>query len=162
MSESDLCCAATPDNSDYEADFLIWINTQVALLREKKFDQLDLDNLIEELDSMARRDKREIANRIQVLLTHLLKYRYQSSRRSKSWRNTIREQRTQIRSIVEDMPSVAQFIDGYISKRYPHARESAAEQTRIPVAFFPSANPFTSEQILDLNYFPEPLLNAGL
>lgn len=69
-------------STDYDSDFLLWINSQVELLRAKKFDQLDLNNLIEELDAMARRDKRELASRIETVIVHLLKCKAQPGQRS--------------------------------------------------------------------------------
>nr|WP_245817371.1 DUF29 domain-containing protein [Hydrococcus rivularis] len=76
----------------YDRDFLMWLETTAQLLRQKKFEQLDLDNLIEEIESMARSEKRELYNRLTLLLTHLLKWKYQPDKRSNSWISTIREQ----------------------------------------------------------------------
>lgn len=138
--------------TDYEGDYLLWINSQVELLRARKFDQLDLDNLIEELDAMARRDKRELASRIETVIVHLLKCRAQPEQISSSWRGTLCEQRSRIRRLLKDMPSLANAIDGYAADCYACARERAVAETGLPASAFPTSNPFTSGQLLDPRY----------
>ena len=142
-------------NSDYDSDFLVWTTTQVALLRARKFEQLDLENVIEELEAVARRDKREVAHRTEKLLTHLLKCGAQPERISNSWRRTISEQRKQIARILKDMPSLRAQIDHYIADSYPDAIKQAARETHLPVSSFPQQNPYTTAQILDEDFFPE-------
>jgi ketopantoate reductase len=68
----------------------------ISLIRDRNYEQLDWDNLLEELESMGKNEQRELESRLIVLLMHLLKFQYQPSHRSKSWQNTIRNQRTEI------------------------------------------------------------------
>jgi hypothetical protein len=72
----------------YDQDFNLWIEQTVALLKAGRFDELDVENLVDELESMSRRDRREILSRLDVLLMHLLKWQYQPNHRSAS--NTVR------------------------------------------------------------------------
>ena len=90
----------------YETDALIWTDTQIALLRAGKFDQLDLENIISELGYQVRKDKHEVASRLRGLMAHLLKYQFQPRLRSKSWRRTIQQHREQIEDVLNDMPSL--------------------------------------------------------
>lgn len=154
MSESDLCCAATPESSDYDADYLSWMEKQLALLREKKFDQLDLDNLIEELDAMTKRDKRTLNSRIDVLLVHLLKCLCQPDHITSSWQGSVMEQRKRIKRLLDDMPSLRTRLDDEIASTYAGARRQAARETGIALSAIPEINPFTREQILDEDFFP--------
>ncbi|MBV7536963.1 DUF29 domain-containing protein [Duganella sp. sic0402] len=64
-------------NSRYETDALIWTDTQIALLRAGKFDQLDVENIISELGYQVRKDKNEVSSRLRGLMAHLLKYQFQ-------------------------------------------------------------------------------------
>jgi hypothetical protein len=61
----------------YSRDFALWLRAQATLLRERKFDLLDVDNLAEEVEGMARKEHRELRNRLKVILTHLLKCKFQ-------------------------------------------------------------------------------------
>ena len=89
----------------YNIDFAEWINATTQLLRERRFTELDLNNLIEEIESLGKRDRRELQSRLIVLLSHLLKYVYQPEKRNNSWITTIVEQRRQILLILQDSPS---------------------------------------------------------
>jgi len=85
-----------PFACDYESDTLIWLETQIELLRTRRFDLLDLDNLIDELDSMAKHDRRSVAHRLENVIMHLLKCQVQPDHITGSWLGTIREQRYQL------------------------------------------------------------------
>ena len=61
----------------YERDLCLWLEQQAALLREGRFGDLDLANLIEEIEAIARKDKKAVKNNLIVLLTHLLKHQFQ-------------------------------------------------------------------------------------
>jgi hypothetical protein len=78
----------------YEEDFVAWLEDQAQHARRRETDALDLENIVKELEGMARSDRREIRNRLTVLLVNLLKYRFQPRRRASSWLGTIGEQRT--------------------------------------------------------------------
>src|SRR5712692_1231317 len=97
-------------NSLYESDFYTWTQEQARLLRERRFDDLDLDNLVDEVASVGSSEKREIRNRLKVLLTHLLKWKFQPGLRGNSWRRTIREQRESIVDIVQSSPSLRGYM----------------------------------------------------
>jgi hypothetical protein len=86
-------------NALYETDFYAWTQEQARLLRERRFDDLDLDNLVNEVESVGGSEKREIRNRLTILLGHVLKWKYQPGRRGNSWIETIFEQRGQLADI---------------------------------------------------------------
>ena len=140
--------------SDYDTDFLVWLESQAELLRAKKFDQLDLQHLIEEIEDMAGQLKRELAHRLEILLIHLLKLKYQPARASNGWRGTVSEQRRRIKRALKQMPSLANVIDEYLVDVYHDAVDGAAAETGLPKATFPRTNPFTRQQIFDADYLP--------
>lgn len=141
-------------NSRYETDALIWTDTQIALLRAGKFDQLDVENIISELGYQVRKDKNEVASRLRGLIAHLLKYQFQPERRSHSWANTIDNHREEIQGVLKQMPSLRAQIDEYVAHNYPKAVRFAARDTHRPPSAFPQENPYTTEQILDVDFFP--------
>ncbi|USX22143.1 DUF29 domain-containing protein [Oxalobacteraceae bacterium OTU3REALA1] len=141
-------------NTDHEADFLVWTSAQIELLRSQQFDRLDLENIIEELESIARAERREFKHRIEQLTMHLLKCKLQPDHISGSWRGTIREQRHSIADLLTEMPSLKPQLDAYIARSYPYAVASAAEETNLPKSAFPAKMPFTKEQLLDPDYLP--------
>ena len=77
----------------YERDETAWLETMARLAADRRVEEIDLENLSEFLTPMAHRDRREVENRLEQLLKHLLKHEYQPGRRSRSWRSTIDEQR---------------------------------------------------------------------
>jgi hypothetical protein len=143
------------NNSDHDTDLLAWINRQVELLHAKKFDQLDLDNLIDEVNDMGGQLKRELYHRIEILLMHLLKYKYQPDHISGSWLGTIGEQRSRITKLLKDAPSLAGPLDEHLAENYASATKRAAAETGLPKSTFPTTNPFTKQQILDPDYLPD-------
>ena len=98
--------ALAEDQSLYEPDFCLWLERQAALLREGRFDELDLANLIEEIEALARKDRKAIKSSLVVLLTHLLKHQFQPERRSTAWRGSIIEHWQRLRDDFEESPSL--------------------------------------------------------
>jgi len=144
----------TPDPADYESDFSLWIERQVELLLEKKFEQLDLEHIIEELNDMAGKLRRELKSRLRILIMHLLKCEFQPERKSGSWLGTLAEQRDEIEDIIEDSPSLARHIQQYADRVYTAARDRAALETGLPRSSFPAANPYSKDQLLDSDFIP--------
>ena len=99
------------DQSAYERDFALWIDEQIDILRTKKFELLDLDNVIEEFESMAGNQRRELASRIEILLMHLLKCRHQPENKSSSWLKTIMVQRSELSRFLKQSPSLKRHVN---------------------------------------------------
>jgi len=139
----------------YEKDFYAWAMHNAQLLRQGKLKEIDVDNIAEEMESMSGREKRELINRLVVLIAHLLKWQFQPIRRSKSWKFTINEQRTQVNDIIEQSPSLKNEIKNKFDIAYERAIRSAEAKTAIPEKNFPKKCPYTLEQCLDYEFFPE-------
>ncbi len=141
----------------YEEDFYAWTQTTAALIREGKWHDLDREAVAEEIESLGKSDWRELASRIAVLLRHLLKWRYQPERRQRgrSWRSTIWEQRSRLRRLLRQSPSLAPLVPLTLQEEYAEARQRASEETGLPLATFPPACPWTAEQVLDVDFWPE-------
>jgi len=139
----------------YEQDFYLWTQATAQKLKEGQFDRIDIPNLVEEIESMGRSEQRELKSRLIVLLMHLLKWEYQSDKRSQSWRSTITEQRICIEGLLEDSPSLQPFILEVFDDCYEKARLKAAEETGIKLKFFPIESPFTIEEVLKSSFLGE-------
>ncbi len=145
-----------PRNSAaYDEDFYAWTREQAALLRSGQFSQVDIENVAEELESMGRSDKREIDSRLEVVLTHLLKWQVQVNFRSRSWSGTIREQRSRIEDLLSESPSLRPLIAQIRPALYARACRVAANETGLPTSMFPTRCPFTPEQVLAEDFLPE-------
>lgn len=95
----------------YDEDLLAWAERQADHLRAGQLDRLDVEHLIEELEAMAGNLRRELKNRLRILLAHLLQWQAQPKRRSRSWAATIAEQRDQIEALLEENPSLRRSLD---------------------------------------------------
>lgn len=154
MNENHPDVDPTPAALAYEVDFALWAEHQIALLRARRFDLLDVDNLIEEVDGTNRSYHRELEHRLFRVLTHLLKCACQPERKSRSWRGTLHEQRYRISTLLEQSPSLDRLVDGYIEAAFDQAVGQASCETGLPRSRFPSTNPYTREQILDPDFVP--------
>ena len=141
-----------PVGVDVEQDEALWYERQIALLRARRFEELDVENLIRELEYLVSKDRRELGSRLRVLMMHLLKCQYQPQRISRSWLGTIVVQRHGIEDALEDSPSFGPKLMLIADKEYPRAVRQAATETRLPPATFPAANPYTRAQLLDHDY----------
>ena len=145
----------TRPNTLYEQDFYLWIQATVQQLKENKLNEIDIPNLIEEIESMGRSEKRELKSRLIVLLMHLLKWHYQPEKRSESWRSTITEQRICIEGLLEDSPSLKPLLSEVFEDCYQKARLKASDETGIKLNFFPKESPFSLEETLESSYVNE-------
>jgi hypothetical protein len=136
-----------PTLSLYEADETAWLEQTAALVRDRRFDQVDAANLAEYLTDMANRDRREVFSRLVVLLTHLLKWDHQPGRRSSSWQATILEQQREMREIV-DSGTLRNHAVAVFARAYENARKEAAAETGLARAAFPEECPWDLEAAL--------------
>ncbi|GFE69270.1 hypothetical protein CFPU101_18800 [Chroococcus sp. FPU101] len=85
----------------------------------------------------------------------MLKYKYQSERRSNTWRLTLDEHRDRIEEDLKESPSLKPFIREVFLECYQKARRKASIETDLPINTFPIELPFTLEEVLNLEYLPE-------
>jgi len=130
---------AAQDPSLYETDFVMWSKQQAAALREGRFADLDLPNLSEEIEALARSDRRELRSRLTVLQMHLLKFEYQPERAARSWLSTIVEQAAKITELLVESPTLhGEVLANAILDGYADGRRQAAAETAIPLDHFPA------------------------
>ena len=138
----------------YDGDVVAWAHEQAALLRSGRFECIDVLNIAEEIEAVAKSEQRELASRFAVLLGHLLKWQFQPGRRSQSWQRTMRDQRRAIMRRLSKMPSLKPLLDDeeWLADAFSDAVGLASEQTGIQE--FPETCPWTIQQILDPNFQP--------
>lgn len=135
--------------SGYDQDFFKWTKTQASLLKKKELEDLDIVNLIEEIESLGRNDKRSLRSHLVVLLTHLLKIEYQSEMQgnSSSWESPVKNATRQINVLIEDSPSLKNELKKVFFSAYQDALEMAAIATRLPIETFPEDCPWTLNEL---------------
>jgi hypothetical protein len=141
----------------YETDFYAWTQEQADLLRTKQWNQIDLPNLIEEIESLGRQQRQELRNRLSVLIGHLLKWEYQPQHRSRSWLATLRVQRRDILRLLKDNPSLNSYIDEALQDAYENAKDLAMGETDLPAKTFPPNCPYKVSEILGDRFYPGEL-----
>lgn len=146
---------ATKRNQEYENDFYAWAIHNAQLLREGKLSEIDIENIAEEIDSMGKSEKRELINRLAVLLAHLLKWKFQSARRSNSWKYTVKEQRLRLNRLLSESPSLRNELEKRVNEAYEDACYIALSETGLGEEIFPEKCPFSLKNALDQNFFPE-------
>jgi hypothetical protein len=119
----------------YESDFFAWANEQASLLRAGKLPK----TRTEEIESMGKREKRELVSRLAILLLQLLKWQFQPGLRGNGWRSTIKLERRDIARHVADNPSLSAQLPAVLGDSYTSAVLLAAGETGSPEALFPAA-----------------------
>jgi predicted nucleic acid-binding Zn-ribbon protein len=133
----------------YDQDFYAWTQRQIELLQARQWNQVDVENLIEELDSLGKQQRQELRNRLGVLLGHLLKWRYQPEARSKSWFYTIKEQRERIHDHLSENPSLKPYLPEAITKAYQDGLNLVGRETPLDPRQIPQSCPFSEAEIFN-------------
>jgi len=134
----------------YMDDETAWVEMMAELVRRRDLTALDLENLRAYLTDMAQRDRREVLNRLVVLLAHLLKWEFQPNKRSRSWRTTVLHQRQKL-SKVAGRGVLREHAEAVLAEAYEDAVELAASETGLPGASFPAVCPYTIEQLFAID-----------
>ncbi len=144
-----------PDLSLYDKDFHAWLFQTADLLRQGRLAEVDAAHVAEELEDMGKRERRALESHIRNVTLHLLKWRYQSDKRTPSRRKSIRNGRLEIQSLLKDSPSLTSQPAQMLVNAYPAARADAVDETGLGEEAFPAQCPFTVEQVLDAEYWGE-------
>ena len=140
----------------YETDFYSWIQQQTKLLKTGRFDELDINNLIEEMESMGSSERHSLTSHMMQLLMHLLKWQHQPERQSRSWQDSIINHRFQTGITLANNPGLNQHLPELYIKAYKQAVTLAVKQTGLPKKFFPSDCPWTFDQVMKDGFLPCP------
>ncbi|CAN1211655.1 DUF29 domain-containing protein [Tumidithrix helvetica PCC 7403] len=136
----------------YETDFHAWAFEQAKLIQQKRWQELDTLNLMEEIESLGKQQREQLENRLAVLLGHLLKWDLQPQLRTKSWKATIREQRRAVQKLIAKNPSLKPYLPEAISDGYTAGMDLVVRETPLDYKDLPKECPFTIEQIFDSTF----------
>lgn len=139
----------------YDEDLYTWSLEQAKLLRERKFDQIDLEHIIEEIEDMSKSEKRALESFLETLLMHLLKWQYEPSHQSRSWKFTIIEQRKRIVRHLKENPGLKSKLPEVVESAYEYAVSGALRETGLAPETFPEQCLWTFEQFMDADFWPE-------
>ena len=139
----------------HERDFHAWSQDQGRRLREIRPDNIDWVNVAEEIEGLGRSQRSEIRSRLIVALAHLLKWAHQPDGRNNSWRASIVGARNEILHELSDSASLRRYPGEVLTRQYPVARLDASGDTGLALETFPEVCPFTIEQILDPDFWPD-------
>lgn len=150
-------------NQIYHHDYAEWARRNSELLRAGRYAELDIEHLLEELSDMGKSERDELESRLLILLAHLLKWEYQYQTLAerwrefdgRSWRSTIVEQRKRLAVRLRKSPGLKSVLDDAIAAAYPDALDLACKETGLPLETFPVACPYSKEQVIDDQYYPQ-------
>ena len=138
----------------YEEDYCLWYSENARLLREKKFNEIDVEHIAEELDSMGRHEEDKLESVLRILFLHLLKWTYQKSHQGTSWKLSIMEHRNRAKKQIKKNPSLKGHLSEICTSSYEDSRYEAAQETGLALEIFPIDMPFTIEQAFAEEWFP--------
>ncbi|WP_448215427.1 DUF29 domain-containing protein [Endozoicomonas sp. 2B-B] len=158
-------------NSLYNTDYHQWLSQQVTLLKTQNFNQLDLENLIEDLELSLKQDLRELENRLTTLVSHLLKFDYQTSllkdstavdRVLKGWMEMIDRSRNRINKLIGKNPCLKAQVERVLKEAYTDAKKEAIKAMNLYVNAnqkldnnsFPDECPWSYKQIMTEDWYP--------
>jgi Domain of unknown function DUF29 len=141
----------------YDTDYQLWLDQTVAQLKMQDFSQIDLENLIEEIESLGRSEKHAISSYLMRLCEHLLKIKYWESEREtclRGWKREVINFRLQIQEELEASPSLRSFLQDVFTKQYKNGRKLFLNASELDANLIPETPDFTLEQALDENWLP--------
>jgi hypothetical protein len=144
-------------SSLYDTDYQLWLTQTVAQLRAQDFSHIDLENLIEEIESLGRSEKHAISSYLMRLCEYLLKIKYWESEREtclRGWKREVLNFRLQIQEELGASPSLKSFLQDSFTKQYKNGRKLFLTASELSAALIPEEPNFTLEQALDEDWLP--------
>lgn len=142
--------------TSYQADPYTWALTQAAHLRAGDFTNLDIENLAEEILDVARREYDKLESALTILLLHMLKWDFQSARRSRSWVFSIAEHRRRVLRQLDDNPGLKSMVGKAQTRAFESARIRAAFETKLEESVFPAACPYDWDEMMQRTFALAP------
>ena len=141
--------ASSVKRARYEDDYYAWVVQQTELLRARRFDELDVENIAEEFGDLAKSEFAKVRSSLRVLIMHMLKWDQQPEHRTPSWIFSVREQRRRFQRLLEESPGLKPRLEEARKQAYEDARDWAADETHLTSDEFPKTCPYSWNDILD-------------
>lgn len=133
--------------TEYRKDFFKWTKDQASLLRDHAFSNLDINNLIEEIETLGRSEASKLQSHLEILLIHMLKVQFQPEKQTYSWHLSIRNASFKSHKCLEKNPSLKPELKEMLAEAYFSARLEAAKQTGLSEISFPEECPYAIQYI---------------
>jgi hypothetical protein len=131
----------------YDQDYGLWAEQMADLIAAGRFAELDVENLVEEVRDLSKRERDRLLSSLRLIVHHLLKWDYQPQKRSRSWLGTIQRERKNIALYLEDSPSLKRYLtDLWLNKMYGVACDDAFGETGLK---FPKVCQYSVSEILE-------------
>ena len=137
-----------PPATDYEHDFYGWLIEQARHVRDGRWDAVDRENLVEEIESLGREQFKKLESALRVLMLHMLKWDHQPEKRSRGWALTVRTQRLEVEDVLSDNPSLKPRVAEAMARGYRKARIEAAKETGPDEHVFPASCPYDLNEVM--------------
>jgi uncharacterized protein DUF29 len=156
MSQAKASNQVEHQHSLYECDYYTWVLVNAAAIRERRLEDVDLDNIAAEIEDLGKSQESALESHLKVLLLHLLKLHYQPRRSTRTWQLTVREQRLALRKVLRRSPGLRgeAKLREILNDAYQEARLAAARETRLKEERFPPNCPWTFQQAENDKFFP--------
>jgi hypothetical protein len=132
----------------YDVDLTAWVAEQVALLRARRFDEIDADTIAEELEDVGREQYDRLESALTVLIMHLLIWDHQPERRSNSCVATVNEQRRRAAKVLKKNPSLEASLAEILSDAFLDGRDRAAGEMNVKARMLPADCPYGFDEIM--------------
>jgi hypothetical protein len=148
--------ARQPESGLYEEDFPLWAERQAELLRQGIFDQLDLDNLIEEVEDLSRRERDAVESFVEAIIEHLLKLTYSPAARPRRlWLVAIDKQRPKLaRKLTTTLRGHLQAALPTLYAGQQRPVERVLAKDGVAPGTLPATCPYSLDQVLDPDWYP--------
>jgi hypothetical protein len=133
----------------YEQDYGLWAEQMADLIAAGRFSELDIENLVEEVRDLSKRECDRLLSSLRLIVHHLLKWDYQPQNRSRSWQIAIGLARLNIKDYLRDSPSLKRYLtDEYVNQVYEIGRLDAIAETDLDM---PIDCAYTIGEVLERN-----------
>ncbi len=142
----------------YDTDYQLWLRQTAAQLQARDFDKVDVENLIEEIESLGKSDKRALTSYLMRLCEPLLKMKYGETELEPCWRGwklEVRNFRLQIKAILKDSPSLKNYLEEIFEEEYQNGRNLFLDGSELDSFLVPQEPVFTLKQALDEAWLPD-------
>jgi hypothetical protein len=135
----------------YGTDFAEWSAQTAELLRQRRFDEIDIENVAEEIQSLGDSQFQAARSQLRRMLMHLITQKIQPERDGASWRASIVNAQQEILDAIDSSPSLRRRLTDRLDQTYRQAVKNARYETGLDAPEIPADCPFTLDQLLEGN-----------
>jgi hypothetical protein len=141
----------------YTTDYLAWYELTLEQVKNKQINDLDLDSLSEVLENLVRDTKRSGESYLKQIMIHLLLLEYWEVEKinCRHWAAEITNFRGELE--LDMTTNLRKHLTTTQEKNYQKALKYVIVKTQLPKNTFPNQCPYTLEQLLDEDWFPQTI-----